>query len=190
MATHGILITIFPIFLNFNNFSLEILFFLILNIILKSIVFPYLLFRALREAKIRKEVEPIGGYPLSLVIGVILFALSLWLSKKISGFQNSIFYFATAISFTTIFTGGLMILTRLKAITQVVGYLVLENGIYFFGNLFLKEQSLLIELAILLDIFVAVFVMGIAIFHINREFNHIDTEKLSFLKDSIEKKEE
>jgi len=73
----------------------------------------------------------------------------------------------------------------MKAITQVIGYLMLENGIYFFGSVLLGEQSLLVELAVLLDIFVAVFVMGIAIFHISREFDHIDTQKLTELKDSV-----
>lgn len=190
MSIQSVLITIFPLFFNLNNIPLEFFFFLILNILLKGVIFPYLLLRALREANIKKEVEPIGGYPLSLVIGVILLVISLWISKKIVGFYNSGFYLAVAISFFTIFTGSLMILTRVKAITQVVGYLVLENGIYYFANLFLKKQSFLVEIAILLDVFVAVFVMGIAIFHINREFNHIDTEKLTFLKDYIENEEE
>jgi hydrogenase-4 component E len=67
---------------------------------------------------------------------------------------------------------------------------MVENGICFFGAAFLSEQSLLVELAILLDIFVAVFVMGIAIFHINREFDHIDSQKLSELKDLIQDKQE
>jgi len=73
----------------------------------------------------------------------------------------------------------------MKAISQVIGYLILENGIYLFGAVFLGGQSLLVELAILLDIFVAVFVMGITIFHISRQFDHIDTQKLTELKDIV-----
>jgi hydrogenase-4 component E len=59
----------------------------------------------------------------------------------------------------------------------------MENGIYAFGLAFALSEPLLVELGVLLDIFMAVFVMGIAIFHINREFNHMDTDRLSLLKD-------
>jgi len=68
-------------------------------------------------------------------------------------------------------------------VSQVLGFLVMENGIYVFGVGVVKEISLLVELGVLLDVFVAVFVMGITIFHISREFDHIDTDRLSTLKD-------
>jgi len=64
----------------------------------------------------------------------------------------------------------------------VLGYLVLENGIFAFGVALVEEQPFLVEIGILLDVFAAVFIMGIAIFHINREFDHIDTDKLSNLR--------
>ena len=60
---------------------------------------------------------------------------------------------------------------------------MMENGIYTFGVGLVSEGSLLVELGVLLDIFVAVFVMGIIIFHISREFDHLDTDRLSSLKD-------
>ena len=73
-------------------------------------------------------------------------------------------------------------MSRKKALTQVMGYLVLENGINAMGVAIAKEQPYLVELGILLDVFVAVFVMGIIIFHINREFDHIDTDQMSSLR--------
>jgi hydrogenase-4 component E len=79
-------------------------------------------------------------------------------------------------------SGLFLIIARKKALTQILGYLVLENGIYTFGAALTEHQPVLIELGILLDIFAAVLVMGIAIFHINREFDHIDTDKLSGLR--------
>ena len=69
------------------------------------------------------------------------------------------------------------------AVFQVLGYLVMENGIYLFGIAVMSTMPLAIELGLLLDLFVAVFVMGIVIFHINREFDSMDTEKLCELKD-------
>ena len=66
---------------------------------------------------------------------------------------------------------------------QTLGYLAMENGIYAFGLAFAVEEPLLVEMGVLLDVFVGVFVMGIAIHHISREFDHIDTDRLSELKD-------
>src|SRR6266478_2020071 len=69
-----------------------------------------------------------------------------------------------------------------NALMQVIGYLVLENGIFVFGVITVVGTPLLVELGVLLDAFVGVFVMGIAIYHINREFGSIDVDRLSALK--------
>jgi hydrogenase-4 component E len=65
----------------------------------------------------------------------------------------------------------------------VLGFVVLENGVFTFGVGVLEGTSFLVEAGVLLDVFVAVFVMGIMVFHISREFDHIDTARLSALKD-------
>jgi len=90
---------------------------------------------------------------------------------------------AMATSFFCVFSGLFLITSRRKAITQVLGYLSLENGIYVFGIVFVRHQPLLVEMGVLLDLIVGVFVMGIAIFHISREFDHIDVDRLNELKD-------
>ena len=83
----------------------------------------------------------------------------------------------------SILVGLFLIVARKKAISQVLGFVVMENGIYTFGVGLVRESPLLVELGVMLDVFVAVFVMGIAIFHISREFDHIDTHELTTLKD-------
>jgi hydrogenase-4 component E len=80
-------------------------------------------------------------------------------------------------------TGLFLIVARRTALTQALGYLVMENGIYAFGVGLVEGTPMLLELGILLDVFVAVFVMGIAIFHISREFDHIDTDRMTTLRD-------
>ena len=86
-------------------------------------------------------------------------------------------------SLATVWTGFLMLTTRKKAIMQVLGYLVLENGIFLFGLLLLEAMPFLVEVGVLLDLFTGVFVMGIIIHHISREFASISTEHLSELKE-------
>ena len=81
-------------------------------------------------------------------------------------------------SLATVWTGFLMLTTRRKAIMQVLGYLLLENGIFLFGLLLLEAMPFLVEVGVLLDLFTGVFVMGIIIHHISREFASISTEHL------------
>ena len=82
-----------------------------------------------------------------------------------------------------ILSGLLVLVTRRIALGQVLGYIALENGIALFGLAVAEQQPLLVELGILLDVFVGVFVMGIAIAHINREFDHIEVDQLAALRD-------
>jgi hydrogenase-4 component E len=83
----------------------------------------------------------------------------------------------------TVVCGFLMLIGRAKAITQVCGYLMLENGIYMFGLLLLGSVPLLVEAGILLDVTVAVFVIGVVMDHIQREFDSLDTRKLTVLRE-------
>jgi hydrogenase-4 component E len=78
--------------------------------------------------------------------------------------------------------GFLVLVSRRKALTQVIGYLVIENGVYVFGQSVAAQMPFLVELGILLDLLVGVFVMGIVIHQINREFDHIDVDQLNLLK--------
>ena len=86
-------------------------------------------------------------------------------------------------SLATVWTGFLLLTTRKKAIMQVLGYVLLENGIFLFGLLLLEAMPFLVEVGVLLDLFTGVFVMGIIIFHINREFASTSTEYLTELKE-------
>jgi hydrogenase-4 component E len=87
----------------------------------------------------------------------------------------------TALS--TAWTGLLLGMARRKAVAQVLGFLVLENGVFIFGVLLSDFMPVMVEAGVLLDLFAAVFVMGIVIFHINREFSSLDTARLSSLRD-------
>ena len=150
---------------------------------LKGIIFPWLLSRALREADVWRQVEPFVGYNLSLLIGTAALAASLWLAGRLPPPNPAASTLVFPVALFTILAGLLLIVSRRKALTQVIGYLVLENGIYMFGAGLVEDTPMLVELGVLLDLFVAVFVMGIAVFHINREFDHIDTGRLTALRD-------
>lgn len=151
--------------------------------LLKGWAFPWLLFRSLESAHVRAEVEPYVGYSSSLLFGVAALAVSVWLGGRMPLPGPGVPLLLTPVAFFTILVGLFGIVTRRKAVSQVVGYLVLENGIFAFGAVALRKAQFLVEMGILLDVFVAVFVMGIAIFRINREFDHIDADRLASLKE-------
>jgi hydrogenase-4 component E len=149
----------------------------------KGFVFPWLLVRVLRGAQVRREIEPLVGYGASLLVGLGVLGLSLWLGTRLPRPDPPLSTLLVPVALFTMLVGLVLIVTRRKALTQVLGYLVMENGIYAFGAGLVQEQPILVELGILLDVLVAVFVMGIAIFHINRQFDHIDTDRMAALRD-------
>ena len=150
---------------------------------LKGMAFPWLLFRALRDADVRHEMEPLVGYRTSLLLVTLTLAASLWLGARLPRPPAALSPLVVPVALFTILVGLFVIVSRTKALTQVLGYLVLENGIYAFGVGVVEGTPMLVELGVLLDLFVAVFVMGITVFHISREFDHIDTDQLTALAD-------
>jgi hydrogenase-4 component E len=149
----------------------------------KAVIIPLLLFRAIREANVRREAEPFISLHVSVLIAAALVGFSFWLGTVLVLPKPAPTPLLVPMAFAMLLIGFLVLIVRRKAITQVVGYLMLENGIFIFGQILAEEIPLAVELSILLDLLVGVFVMGIAINHISREFEHIDTELLSTLKD-------
>jgi hydrogenase-4 component E len=153
------------------------------TIALKGFVIPSLLLRAMREANIQHEVTPIISYISSLLLGAAGTGLAMMFSSTLPLAARDTGLLLVPASLATVWTGFLMLTTRQKAIMQVLGYLLLENGIFLFGLLLLEAMPFLVEIGILLDLFTGVFVMGIIIHHISREFSSISTEHLTELKE-------
>lgn len=182
VAIQGILLGIFTLIARVDALSARLVILGVVSMGLKGFVFPFLLSRDIREAKVRREVEPFVGYAASIVAGLLMLAASMWVAGRFPELAPTSSPFVIPVALSTVFTGLFLVVSRRKALTQVIGYLVFENGIYMFGVFAAGEIPFLVELGVLLDVFVAVFVMGIAINHINREFDHIDADQLSSLK--------
>ena len=147
------------------------------TITVKGFVIPSLLRRALRAANIDREVEPLVGFVPSLLLGAAALASELPLRPE---HAKSLLVPG---AFATVVCGFILLMARTKAISQVCGYLILENGIYLFGLLLINSTPLLVEAGILLDLTVAVFVIGIIVDRIQREFDTLDTRKLTSLRE-------
>jgi len=153
------------------------------TITVKSVLLPLLLKRALHKTVVRRDVEPLVGYSLSLFFGLLFVGISALAVVKMPMPPIHASPLVIMAGMLTVCTGLFLIITRTKTIPQTIGYLVLENGIYALGIALAAENPFIVELGILLDVFVGVFVMGIMIENINREFDNIDTTQLTSLKD-------
>ncbi len=182
VASQGILLGIFTFLAQADDITLRIGVFAVVSTILKAMVFPYYLSRAIRETGVRREMEPFIGYVMSVMAGIVMLGISQWISLRLPIDMGRPLPLVVPSSLMIMFTGLFLIVTRKKALTQALGYLVFENGIYAFGIATAGEIPVFVEFGVLLDVFVAVFVMGIVIYNINREFDHIDTDRLSSLK--------
>ena len=183
VAVQGVVAGLLPLCLGPQHRTLGALAIIGLTVALRGIVFPSLLYRAIRVANVRREVEMYISQPVSMLLGIALLGGSCWVSARLPLPSPAPSSLMVPVALCTALTGLFVIVSRVTAVSQVLGYLMLEIGIAVFGAAALPEQPLLVELGVLLDAFVAVFVMGIMIFHISREFDNIDTHAMSELAD-------
>ena len=182
VAAQGVLLAALPLVTGWESLTTRMVCQAAASATLKAAVLPFLLLRAVRGVGAGRELAPFVGYTASLLLGVALMPVALWLGGRLGegGGPGGELLAPTALF--TILVGLLMIICRKQAVTQVVGYLAMENGIYAVGLAFAQQEPLLVEMGILLDAFVAVFVMGIVAHHIHREFDSLDTDRLSSLR--------
>lgn len=184
VAIQGVLLGILTLAAHYRDLTIQLLFLAVGTMAVKSLVFPALLYRATREMDVRAPLEPYVGYTTSVGAGILLVVVSLWLGSRLPLPEAAeLSSLVVPVALSTMLSGLFLIITRRKALTQVLGYLVLENGIYAFAMASLVEVPFMVEMGILLDLIVAVLVMGVTMFNINRGFDHIDTAQFTTLRE-------
>ncbi len=183
VAAQGVLLGLVPLLGSSGYPDAHAIAIAVAGMLIKGFLFPWLLLRAVRETRVNREVQPYVGYLASVLIGLAGLAGAFLLSRQLTPLPGKATSLLVTAALFSLFTGLFLIISRKRAINQVLGFLILENGVFLFGAGAMGELSLLVELGILLDVLVAVFVMGITLFHINREFDHIETNRLADLKD-------
>jgi hydrogenase-4 component E len=181
VAVQGVILGALPGFI--HPFSGHLFAITVGIIAAKGLVIPILINRAIRSAEIKREVEPFIGYVPTLLLGATFTALAFVFAQRLPLLPEHQHYLFVPASIATLMTGFLMLTTRKKAISQVIGYLVMENGIFIFGLLLTEAMPVMVEAGVLLDLMVGIFVMGIVINHISREFSTLDTSRLTTLKE-------
>jgi len=149
----------------------------------KGFVIPWLLRRAMRAANIERELDPLIGFVPSLLLGAGGTIAAVALSQSLPLLPEHAGMLLVPGALASVLTGFILLIGRVKAIAQVCGYLILENGIYLFGLLLIRSTPLMVEAGVLLDLTVGIFVIGIIVDRIQRAFDSLDTRKLTVLRE-------
>lgn len=180
------LIFFFIIILYYNSLSLPAFILLILETLaVKAILIPAILSYVVKKNNVYREMEPYIPNFYSLVITGLLFVLGFIMAYFAGQHAQDIKLFYFGISLSTIMAGLFLIMTRKKIITHIIGYMFIENGIFLLSLSVAHEMPLIVNLGILLDIFIGVFILVLYYNKIKTTFEqdklHID--KLTYLKD-------
>jgi hydrogenase-4 component E len=154
-----------------------------LTLLLKVLVLPWLLHRLIRKLKIKWDVETLINIPTTMLAGIVLVIFSFDLAAPISQLSDSVTRGLIGIALASVLLSLLMMLTRRKAVSQVVGFLSLENGLFFAATSATHGMPLVVELGIALDVLVATFIFGIFFFQIRETFDSLDISHMETLKD-------
>jgi hydrogenase-4 component E len=154
-----------------------------LTLLLKVLVLPWLLHRLMRKLNVRWDVETLINIPTTMLFGIVLVIFSFNLAAPISQLSESITRGLIGIALASVLLSLLMMLTRRKAIPQVVGFLAMENGLFFAATSATHGMPLVVELGIALDVLVATFIFGIFFFQIRETFDSLDISHMEKLKD-------
>jgi hydrogenase-4 component E len=154
-----------------------------LTLLLKVLVLPWLLHRLIRKLNVRWDVETLINIPTTMLVGLALVVFAFNLAAPISQLAQGITRGLIGIALASVLLSLLMMLTRRKAISQVVAFLSLENGLFFAATSATQGMPLVVELGIALDVLVATFIFGIFFFQIRETFDSLDITHMEKLKD-------
>ncbi len=186
MALQGVAVSVVPLLLEYHTELRQggVIFFQIM-ILIKGALIPGLLYIALKKTAIKREIEPIIGYHASLLTGLVMIMVSIAVTQRLHLTLPAGRELLLITAITTLAAGLFLMMSRRKAITQVIGYLMLENGIYLIGTALTKQSHTLyvVEFGVLLDLLVGVMIMGIILHNIKDAFDDVDTTFLRSLKD-------
>jgi hydrogenase-4 component E len=155
----------------------------LLTLTIKVVLLPYILHKLIQKLKIHKEVESIVNVPTTMLIGIALVIFSYHLTAPIRELSTLVTRSTLAVALATVLLGFLMMITRKHAVTQIIGFLAMENGLLFAATSATYGMPLVVELGVALDLLIAAFIFGIFFFHINTTFDSLDVDQMARLKE-------
>jgi len=181
-AIHSFLLAMITAVVAYSHHVEHLMIAAFLTLALKTVAIPQVFFRIIRRLGIRKEVESYINIPFSLLLAVMLVFVSFYVTGDDKILKPVSFGEFIPLAISTVFFGMLMMTTRKKAITQVLGLLLIENGLFLMAITMTFGMPLLVEMGIFFDVLVGVVIMGMFVFKIRGAFESIDADDMTVLK--------
>ena len=182
-ALQGLVLSINTFIVAYAIARPELYFSALLTLGLKVIALPLLLHRLIDRLNVRWDVETLINIPTTLLVGIVLVIISFNLAAPISHLAGTITRGSLGIAMASVLLSFLMMITRRKAVPQVIGFLAMENGLFFAATSATYGMPMVVELGIGLDVLVGTFIFGIFFFQIRETFDSLDIHHLEKLKD-------
>ncbi|HTY03633.1 MAG TPA: formate hydrogenlyase [Rhodocyclaceae bacterium] len=155
-----------------------------LTLLLKAMLLPWILHRLVRKLYVKWDVESLVNVPTTMLFGVVLVIIAFNVAQPISLLSHTISRGTLGIALATVMLAFLMMITRTKAIPQVVGFLAMENGLFLAATSATYGMPMVVELGIALDVLVGVIILGVFFFQIRDQFDSLDIRHMERLKDN------
>ncbi|MDA3917989.1 MAG: hydrogenase [Deltaproteobacteria bacterium] len=182
IAFQGIVVSLVPLFIEHDLTTGTILFSLV-TMVIRGIVIPLSIHLVIKKVSINRGVEPIIGFHASLFAGLILIVAAAFVSHRLNIPSVSTSALLTPTAITILVAGMFILMTRRNAIAMVLGYMMMENGIYLVGTTFSTHAHHIVEFGILLDVLAGVMIMAIMLRDMKQKFDGVDTVHLRNLKE-------
>jgi hydrogenase-4 component E len=154
-----------------------------LTLVLKVFLIPWLLHRVIDRLNVRWDVETLINIPTTLLIGIVLVIFAFNIAAPIAQLSASIARGTLGIALACVLLAFMMMITRSKAVPQVIGFLAMENGLFFAAVAATYGMPMVVELGIALDVLVGILILGVFLFQIREQFDSLDIRNLERLKD-------
>jgi len=154
-----------------------------LTMLIKVIGIPLILHRLIRRLNVKWDVETLINIPTTMLIGIVLVIVAFNLAQPVARLSTSIAHGALGIALACILLSFMMMITRSKAVPQVIGFLSIENGLFFAATAATNGMPMIVELGIFLDILVGILITGVFLFQIREQFDNLDIRNLEHLKE-------
>ncbi|MCB9879956.1 MAG: formate hydrogenlyase [Planctomycetes bacterium] len=155
----------------------------LLTFALKVVLIPLLLHRVVARLDVRWDVEPLLNIPTTMLVGIALVIFAFYLGAPIAQLSSSVARGTLGIALASVLLSFLMTITRTKAVAQVIGFLALENGLFFAATSATYGMPMVVELGIALDVLVGSLILGVFMFQIREQFDSLDIHHLEKLKE-------
>ncbi|MGV8892171.1 MAG: formate hydrogenlyase [Burkholderiaceae bacterium] len=154
-----------------------------LTLVLKVVFIPWVLHKLILRLNVKWDVEPLINVPATMLIGIVLVIIAFNLALPVAQLSSSIARGTLGIALACILLAFMMMITRSRAVPQVIGFLAMENGLFFAATAATNGMPMIVELGIALDVLVGILILGIFMFQIREQFDNLDIHNLEKLKE-------